>query len=109
MATLNERLAKNKAQFEQLTNQKKEQDRKERSKRQKVDSHRNFLIGEMFCRHFPEAMEYLPKRTKAENAKIFAPLEDLIREFAKKNTKLQPQEDEDDLNFKVPKSISGRR
>lgn len=78
MNQVNETLKASLTRIEQLRNQKKSQERREREAKHKMDAHRNFLIGDLVCKYFPDMMKYQPKRSKADNAEEFADFENFL-------------------------------
>lgn len=72
--TLIERIAKSKAYTAKLEQQRRIQLRKEREAKKKKDQRRNYIIGELISKYFPEVLK-LELGTKAENAITFEPLE----------------------------------
>lgn len=78
MNQVNETLKASLTRIEQLRNQRKSQERRERKAKHKMDAHRNFLIGDLVCKYFPNMMKYQPKRSKADNAKEFADFENFL-------------------------------
>ena len=64
---------------EQLKRQKKVEEQRGLKAKRKADDSRNFIIGEIVCRHFPEFMKYQPKRNKTDRAAEFAPVDDFFK------------------------------
>ena len=55
--------------------------REERERQKKESQRRYYIVGEIFCNHFP-AVTNLPLGKKAQNAKTFLPLEDFLKSIA---------------------------
>jgi len=64
------------AQYSQKLKQKQALDAKK-----KKSQRRNFIVGELVAKYFPEVLEYEPG-TQAENVERFRPLETFLRELA---------------------------
>ena len=74
MATnLDERIAKSKAQTAKREQLLRTEKRKEREAEKKKNQRRNYIVGELVTKHFPEIMALEPG-TKAENTVRFEPL-----------------------------------
>lgn len=80
-STLVERIAKSKARTAKLEQQRKAELKKEREINRKVCQRRNYIVGELVIKYFPEISQVQPG-TKAENAVRFAPLEALLATLA---------------------------
>ena len=74
MLTIEERIAKSEERINRLKQQKKMQERKTKEASRKKDQHRNYIIGELVSKYFPEVLKLEPG-TKAKNAITFEPLE----------------------------------
>lgn len=72
MSNVNDYLKASITRIEQIKNQKKMNENRERETKRKVDAHRNFIIGELVCKYFPSMMRYQPHRNKADNEAEFA-------------------------------------
>lgn len=79
--TLEERIAKSKAQTAKLEEQRRIKMRKEREAKKKKDQRRNYIVGELVTQYFPQILNLEPG-TKSENAVIFRPLEMFLSELA---------------------------
>jgi len=75
--TLADRIAKSKAYTAKLERQKRIEDKKKREAKNKKEQRRNYIIGELVAKYFPEVSNLEP-RTKAENFIIFKPLETFL-------------------------------
>lgn len=71
---LEERIAKSKELTAKLERMRKEELRKEREKLKKKDQRRNYIVGELVVKYFPEIKKMEPG-TNAVNAKNFAKLD----------------------------------
>lgn len=67
MSTLEERIAKSKAQTAKLEEQRRIKMRKEREAKKKKDQRRNYIVGELVTQYFPQILNLEPG-TKSENA-----------------------------------------
>ena len=85
MITIDERIAKAKEQVHQLEQQKRVEQRKEREAKRKKDQRRNYIVGALVAKYFPE-VESLEPGTTAENAVIFEPLEVFLSTLAADRT-----------------------
>jgi len=78
MAGLYEMHRKVKEKEEHLKRQIQLRKKKERESKRKQDDSRNFIVGGLVTKYFPEIRRYQPRRNKAENAKEFETLENLL-------------------------------
>ncbi|HBH95492.1 MAG TPA: hypothetical protein DDX91_07050 [Ruminococcaceae bacterium] len=74
MKTLEEQLVQAQNKLESIQHRIKEKDRKERKAKEKIDQRRNFIIGELVCKYFPQLLKLIPG-TKQENTEIFRNLD----------------------------------
>lgn len=81
MSTLEERIAKSKAQTAKLEEQRRIKMRKEREAKKKKDQRRNYIVGELVTQYFPQILNLEPG-TKSENAVTFQPLKMFLSELA---------------------------
>ena len=88
MITIEERIAKAKEHVHQLEQQKKVEQRKEREAKKKMDQRRNYIIGELVTKYFPEVKKFTPG-TKIENDVIFEPLESFLSALATDQTLME--------------------
>lgn len=72
--TLNEKIVKAKDKVAKLEHQRRVEKRREREAERKKNSRRQYIIGELVAKYFPEVQRFEPG-TKAENAVEFKPLE----------------------------------
>lgn len=75
--TLNEKIAKAKEKIAKLEHQRKVETRREREAERKKNSRRQYIIGELVAKYFPEVQRFEPG-TKVENAVEFKPLETFL-------------------------------
>lgn len=59
----------------------------------KLELRRKVLIGEMFIKHFPIALEFTPGKSASENEQIFEPLEHFMESLAQCHQLYQAMED----------------
>lgn len=79
--TLEERIAKSKAHTAKLEQQRRAELKREREVKKKKDQRRNYIVGEMVIKYFPELMCLEPK-TNAENVDRFRQLEAVLSVLA---------------------------
>lgn len=75
--TLEERIAKSKAHTAKLEQQRRAEQKRERDAKKKKDQRRNYIVGEMVTKYFPELM-CLEPGTNAENVDRFWQLEAVL-------------------------------
>ena len=74
MPILNDKIAKNNDKIAQLERQRKELLRENKEEVKRINSLRNFIVGELFCRYFPKITNLIPG-TKEQNKEIFKKFE----------------------------------
>lgn len=74
---LEDRIAKSKARTAKLEQLRKAEQRKEKEAEKKKNQHRNYIVGELVTKYFPEIKDLDPG-TKAENMVRFGPLEKVL-------------------------------
>ncbi len=79
MATLDERIKKEKEKLKQLKRQKRTFEQREKQKQRAVDTRRKIIAGAILLDIFPQFMELQPKRNNEENFTEFAPLADFLK------------------------------
>lgn len=79
MLTVNDHINAAALRIEQLKNQKKAQERREKSAKRKIDTRRYIIVGGLVCNYFPDVMKYQPQRTAADTAKEFEHFENILR------------------------------
>ena len=78
MATaLNEKITKAKDKVAKLEHQRRVEIRRTREAERKKNSRRQYIIGELVAKYFPEVQRFEPG-TKVENVVEFKPLETLL-------------------------------
>ena len=82
MQTIDERISKAQEKLTQLQQKKRIEQRKEREAKKKKDQHRNYIVGELVTKYFPQILNLGPG-TKAENAVTFKPFETFLSKLAK--------------------------
>lgn len=88
-----ERLAQVKKKEEQLKQREMLAENRARESKKKLDNRRLFIIGEMFCKHFPIALEITPGRSSEEDHLNFEYLDNFIEALAKCQQCYQEVED----------------
>ncbi len=78
MELTNKNIDKLKQEIEKLKRQKRIECRKLREEQKKIDSRRNYVIGEMVVKCFPELSKIMPG-TKTENAEKFSGFEKFLQ------------------------------
>lgn len=91
--TIEERLAKAKKKIEQLEHQKVLCENRNKESKAKIDLRRKILIGEMFIKHFPIALEFTPGKTSDEDNQIFEPLDNFMEALSKSQQSFRAMED----------------
>ena len=117
---LEERIAKSKEHTAKLERLRRAEIKKERDIQRKKNQRRNYIIGELVTKYFPDLMSLEPG-TKAENTARFAPLEaflsvlsadvQLIQQINEKafcNTSLAAEKD-NSFSPDSPECVSGHR
>lgn len=108
MATrLEERIAKSKAHTAKLEQLRRAEQRKEREAEKKKNQRRNYIVGELVSKYFPEIMTMEPG-TKAENMVRFEPLERILLALST-NTQLREQLKENAVRFALKDDENGSR
>lgn len=80
--TVAERAANAANRAEAIKKKQRQERRDERIATEKENHRRNYIIGEMVCKHFPEVLDIDLGRTKAENTSRFAFVEAFISALA---------------------------
>ena len=91
--SVEERLARAKKREEQLEQRNILVENQAREAKKKLDSRRLFIIGELFCKHFPIALEITPGRSTEEDHLNFEPLDNFMEALAKCQECYQEMED----------------
>ena len=103
MLTIEERITQAKEHVSKLERQRRVEQRKEREIKKKQNQRRNYIIGELVTKYFPETLKFEPG-TKDENIVIFEPLEvylsvlaankELLQQIIRNATTKVPRSDE---------------
>ena len=119
-SSLEERIAKSKAHTAQLERLWRAKIKREREIQKKKDQLRNYIVGELVTKYFPELRDLQPG-TKAENTIRFEPLENflstlsadkqLVQQIKEKAVCNASMDDEKchDLSFDCPEHVSGHQ
>lgn len=91
--SVEERLARARKREEQLEQRNILVENQAREAKKKLDSRRLFIIGELFCKHFPIALEITPGRSTEEDHLNFEPLDNFMEALAKCQECCQEMED----------------
>lgn len=91
--TIEERLTKANEKERQFIHQKILQDNRRKTDKSKIDLRRKILVGEIFIKHFPIALEFVPGKSSMEDSKIFEPLDDYIGSLSNCQQAFQAMED----------------
>ena len=78
MLTIEERTANAEERIAKTRRQRSAEEKTARDKLKKLNDRRNYILGELLCKYFPELMELEPGTTKAENAARFASFENFL-------------------------------
>lgn len=79
--TLNEKITKAKDKVAKLEHQRRVEKRRTREAERKKNSRRQYIIGELVSKYFPEVQRFEPG-TKTENAVEFKPLDTFLSVLA---------------------------
>lgn len=74
MSKLSERIMSCDNKIAKLEQTRKELSHKQEEETKKINQRRNFIVGELVCRYFPQLLELTPG-TKQENAETFRDFE----------------------------------
>lgn len=91
--TVEERNAMVQRKVEQYEHQQLLRDNRSKEAESKIELRRKILIGEMFIKHFPIALQFTPGRSSDENNQIFKPLDDYMEALAECQQSYQSMED----------------
>ena len=81
--SVEERLARARKREKQLEQRNILVENQAREAKKKLDSRRLFIIGELFCKHFPIALEITPGRSTEEDRLNFEYLDNFIEALAR--------------------------
>ena len=82
MPTVAEIMANAAIRAEAAEKKLRQERRAERKAMEKRNHRRNYIIGEIFCKYFPEVLDIDPERTQDENASQLAHLDAFISVLA---------------------------
>lgn len=91
--SVEERLVQVKRKDEQLRQQKILDENRAKETRKKLDSRCLFIVGELFCKHFPIAQEITPGKSAEEDRLNFEHLDQFMEALAKCQQCYQELED----------------
>lgn len=80
--TLDERIKRETEKLEQLKQQKRSLEAREKEKERATDTRRKIIAGAILLDVFPQFQILEPKRKKAENLKEFSPLANFLKNIA---------------------------
>lgn len=80
--TTADRLAQAKKQVEQAKHRRILEENRVRESQRKTDDRRKYIIGDLFCKHFPIALEITPGRSTEEDHLNFEPLDKFMEALA---------------------------
>ena len=80
--TTADRLAQAKKQVEQAKHRRILEENRVRESQRKTDDRRKYIIGDLFCKHFPIALEITPGRSTEEDHLNFEPLDNFMEALA---------------------------
>lgn len=80
--TTADRLAQAKKQVEQAKHRRILEENRARESQRKTDDRRKYIIGDLFCKHFPIALEITPGRSTEEDHLNFEPLDKFMEALA---------------------------
>lgn len=88
-----ERLSRAQKKFEQYEHQQLLQQNRNKADASKIEFRRKVLIGEMFIKHFPIALQFTPGKSSNDDNQIFKPLDDYMEQLAKCQQAYRDMED----------------
>lgn len=88
-----ERLTKALKKVEQHEHQQLLQNNRNKEVESKIELRRKILVGEMFIKHFPIALQFTPGRTSDEDSQIFEPLDEYMKTLAECQQSFQKMEE----------------
>lgn len=91
--TSEERLTMALKKVEQYEHQQLLQKNRNKEAESKIELRRKILVGEMFIKHFPFALEFTPGKSSDEDNQIFEPLDDFMKSLAECQQSFQKMED----------------
>ncbi len=91
--TTTDRLAQAKKQVEQSKRRRILEENRARESQRKMDDRRKYIIGDLFCKHFPIALEITPGRSTEEDRLNFEYLDHFMEALVKCQECYQEMED----------------
>ena len=91
--TVEEKAAIAHRKVEQYEHQRLLQENRNKEAESKIVLRRKILIGEMFIKHFPIALQFTPGKSSNENSQIFKPLDDYMKSIAECQQSFQKMEE----------------
>lgn len=91
--TVEERNAMVQRKVEHYEHQQLLRENRSKEAESKIELRRKILVGEMFIKHFPIALQFTPGRSSDENNQIFKPLDDYMEALAECQQSYQSMED----------------
>lgn len=88
-----DRLTQVKRQVEQTKHRRILEENRVRDSQRKTDDRRKYIIGTLFCKHFPIALEIPPGSSTEEDRLNFEPLDNFMEALAKCQECYQEMED----------------
>ena len=77
-----EKLTTARKKIAQYEHQRILQENRNKDSKAKIEIRRKILIGEMFIKHFPIALEFTPGKSSDDDTQIFKPLDDFMESLA---------------------------
>jgi len=81
--TPEERLAQALKKEEQAKHRNILHENQEKEAKRKADARRKYIVADLFCKHFPIALEITPGKSVEEDKLNFKPLDDFMEALAK--------------------------
>ncbi len=91
--TAEERATIAQKKVERYEHQQHLQANRNKEAKSKIEVRRKILIGEMFIKHFPIALQFTPGKSSNEDSQIFKPLDDYMESLAESQHAYQKMED----------------
>lgn len=91
--TVEERLSSMQEKIRQYEHKKILQENGDKEAKAKIDFRRKIILGELFIKHFPIALEFTPGKSAPENEQTFKPLDDFMQALSKCLKSYQAMED----------------
>lgn len=81
MLSIEKEIQQSKNRISKIEHQKRVDLKKEKDRQKKKEQHRNYIIGELVAKYFPEVL-YLEPGNRIENTVIFEPVESFLSALA---------------------------